>query len=128
MNIGSVANSSARLPPANAAAGGVSNADGFAALLNESSATPSPSTSASDDGLGSASTDPAQAFLNYMKETPAQQLEDQWLASHHLTRKQLEAMSPEQRHATEKQMAADIKQKLKEEAQKKLGTQVDLLA
>lgn len=129
MDIGSVANLSAQLPQANAAASGAANATSFASILNNGSAGLSPSAaSTTDDGLDSASTDPAQAFLNYMKETPAQRLEDAWLASHHLTRKQLEAMSPAQRQAIEKQMAADIKEKLKQEAQKKSGVSVDLLA
>lgn len=79
-------------------------------------------------GDPSDSSDPVQTFLNYMKETPAQQLEDAWLAGHHLTHKDLEKMSPEERAKIEKEMAADIKEKLKEQTEKKSGTTVDLQA
>jgi len=58
----------------------------------------------------------AQNFLKYMNETPAQKLEDAWLKAHHLTREQLAAMPPAQREAIEKQMAADLKEKLKQQA------------
>jgi hypothetical protein len=58
-----------------------------------------------------------QQFLNYMKETPAQQYEDSWLAAHHLTRQQLNAMPPKQREAIEKEMAADLKRKVEQQAQ-----------
>ena len=61
----------------------------------------------------------AQAFLAYMKETPAQQLEDQWLAAHHLTRKALDAMPAKQREAIMKEIEADIKRQLKQAAEKK---------
>jgi hypothetical protein len=72
-------------------------------------------------------TDPTQAFLNYMKETPAQQMEDAWLVSHHLTRKDLAAMSPDKREAIEKQMAEEIKQKVKQETEKKSAAKVNIL-
>jgi len=71
-----------------------------------------------------------QAFLKYMKETPAQKLEDAWLKAHHLTREQLAAMPPAQREAIEKQMAADLKEKLKQQAldnaNKKTGGNTDV--
>jgi hypothetical protein len=72
-------------------------------------------------------TDPTQTFLDYMKETPAQQMEDAWLASHHLTRKDLAAMSPDKRQAIEKQMAEEIKQKVKQETEKKSAAKVNIL-
>ena len=102
---------------------------GFQALLNTSGAPgQGASPSGSDDATASGSADPVQTFLNYMKETPAQKLEDAWLASHHLTHKDLEKMSPEERAKIEKEMAADIKEKLKEETEKKSGTTIDLQA
>ena len=62
-----------------------------------------------------------------MKETPAQKLEDQWLAAHHLTRKQFDAMPPKQREAILKEMQADIERQLKQQTEKKTGTKTDLL-
>jgi hypothetical protein len=68
-----------------------------------------------------------QAFLNYMKESPAQKLEDQWLAAHHLTRKELDAMPPKQREAILKQMEAEIKQQLKQQTEAKTRARTNLL-
>jgi hypothetical protein len=68
-----------------------------------------------------------QKFLNYMKETPAQKLEDQWLAAHHLTRKDLDAMPPKQREAILKQMEAEIKQQLKQQTEAKTRARTDLV-
>ena len=86
-------------------------------------ALPVPST---DTGLTAAE----QAFLKYQRETPAQKLEDAWLKAHHLTREQLAAMPPAQREAIEKQMAADLKEKLKQQAvdqaNKKAGGATDI--
>jgi hypothetical protein len=76
---------------------------------------------------GKAGDSAEQAFLDYMKETPAQKLEDQWLAAHHLTRKQLDAMPPKQREAILKEMQADIERQLKQQTEKKTGTKTDLL-
>ena len=58
-------------------------------------------------------------FLNYMKESPAQRMEDSWLAAHGLTRQSLNAMSPDQREAVLKQMAKDIKDQVTQAAQAK---------
>jgi hypothetical protein len=62
----------------------------------------------------------AQAFLDYMKETPAQRMEDAWLSAHHLTRQQLAEMSPAQRQAIMNQMEQDIQREIKEKAESKL--------
>ena len=81
--------------------------------------------SASSSGMASETAE--QKFLNYMKERPAQKLEDQWLAAHHLTRKELDAMPPKQREAILKQMAAEIKQQLKQQSEAKTRARTDLL-
>jgi hypothetical protein len=65
--------------------------------------------------------DPVQEFRNYMKETPAQRLEDSWLAAHHLTRQQYEAMSPQERQAIQQQMASELKEQVKQAALDKPG-------
>jgi hypothetical protein len=53
--------------------------------------TPTPPDASASSSDKSKNDQATQDFLDYMKETPAQRLEDAWLASHHLTRKQLEA-------------------------------------
>lgn len=58
-----------------------------------------------------------QNFMTYMKETPAQQMESSWLAAHHLTLQQLNAMPPAQRLAIEKQMEQDIKNEITKKVQ-----------
>jgi len=58
-------------------------------------------------------------FLDYMKESPAQRMEDSWLAAHGLTRQSLDAMPPDQREAVLKQMAKDIKDQVTQAAQAK---------
>lgn len=57
-----------------------------------------------------------QKFLDYMKETPAQRMEDSWLSGHHLTRAQLDAMPADQRTAILKQMADDIRDQAQKSA------------
>jgi len=58
-----------------------------------------------------------QNFLNYMKESPAEHMEDAWLSAHGLTRDDLKHMTPEKRNAIMKEMAEDIKNKLLQQAQ-----------
>jgi len=72
-------------------------------------------------------TDPVQEFRNYMKETPAQRLEDSWLAAHHLTRQQYEAMSPQEREGIQKQMATELKEQVKQAALAKPGRKGGIL-
>jgi hypothetical protein len=59
----------------------------------------------------------AQYFMNYMKETPAQQLEASWLAAHGLTQKEFDALPPAQKLAIEKQMEQDIKNEIAKKMQ-----------
>jgi hypothetical protein len=84
-----------------------------------------PTASGSDPA---SSSDPAQAFLDYMKKTPAQRMVKAWLAAHHLTQQQLDAMPPAQRTAIERQMAQDIQNETREKAKQKPGATVDLIA
>ncbi len=105
----------------------------YASSLRPGSATKSQQTQSASSGTSidptaSAGDTAKQIFLNYMKESPAERLEDAWLASHHLTRKDLEAMSPEKRQAIEKQMAQDIKNQIKQATDKKASASTDILA
>ncbi len=62
-----------------------------------------------------------QNFMDYMKETPAQQMEDAWLHAHGLTRQELAKMSPEKQAAIMRQMQQDIELQLKQKAEKAAG-------
>jgi hypothetical protein len=61
----------------------------------------------------------ADDFLAYMKESPAQRMEDSWLAAHGLSKEALAAMPPDKRAAVLKQMANDIKNQVTQAAQDK---------
>jgi hypothetical protein len=89
-------------------------------------AQPAPAQS-STQATGSTNDASAQAFLDYMKKPLAQKLEDAWLAKHNLTRKDLEAMTPEKRQAIEKQMADEIKAQTKQAMDNKLRGKTDIL-
>lgn len=91
------------------------------------SQTPTDSDAAQSAGSGSDS-DPSQYFLNYMKETPAQRMQDAWLAAHHLTREDLDAMPPDQRQAIEQQMANDIKNQVEKQAEQQRQSKTDIMA
>jgi hypothetical protein len=110
---------------------GKNSANGsFEAMLSSLQASTSSGSGASGSGSGSSSQQaPAgsnlndsavQAFLKYMKETPAQRFEDEWLAAHHLTEADLKAMSPEKREQIMKEMEQDIKQRIDSKVQQKL--------
>lgn len=58
-------------------------------------------------------------FLNYMKETPAQRMEDAWLKAHGLTKEKLAAMAPKDREAVMRQMEKEIEDSLKRQTQAK---------
>lgn len=76
------------------------------------SADSSASASASGDSGAT------KTFLDYMKKSVGERMRDAWLASHHLTEDQLKSMSASERDAIEKQMAADIKEEMKQKAVK----------
>lgn len=89
--------------------------------------TPSPSAPASPvKTRQAASAEAKQEFLAYMQKTPAQRMREAWLKSHNLTEEQLDAMPPEQRQAIEKQMADEIKEKLKQQAQNQQKSPIPL--
>lgn len=120
----------ASLSPLASSPGSGTSGDDFQSALDGASGASSNAAASAPSQSTSKGAQAAQNFLNYMKETPAQQMEDSWLAAHHLTEKDLAAMSPEKREAIEKQMAADIKRQLEQQAQNKknAGSQLDILA
>jgi hypothetical protein len=93
-------------------------ANGGGATAGAAAAAPaamSPTDSAFGAGASSGS-GALQWLTNYLKESPAKQYEDAWLAQHHLTEQQLNAMPPGAQAAIRKQMEDDIKKKLQEQA------------
>jgi hypothetical protein len=103
---------------------------GVLETLINNQAQPVQAAAAPDAGLATvpAGTDPAKVFLNYMKETPAQRIQDTWLANHHLTQQQLAAMPAAERQAIEKRMQAEIKEKITQDSANKLKSKVLLVA
>ena len=65
--------------------------------------------------------DAEQDFLNYMKQTPAQRMEDLWLRQHGLTREQFEALGPAEKQRLMNQMKHDIEEQIKQSTENKLS-------
>jgi len=74
----------------------------------------SSNASLSSSGGSSSDSSAVQDFLNFMKESPAQRMVDEWLKAHNLTEKELTAMPAAKRDAIEKQMAQDIENAVKQ--------------
>lgn len=62
---------------------------------------------------------PAEQFLEYMAKTPEQRWREAWLKQHNMTEKDFEALSPEKKQAIEAQMAQDLKEQIRQTAEKK---------
>lgn len=92
-----------------AKAGGAAAANAAAAPDPADASSPTSATDSASGGSGA-----LQFLTNYLKESPAKRMEDAWLAQHHLTEQQLQAMPPQQQAALRKQMADDIKKKLQD--------------
>ena len=60
----------------------------------------------------------ATEFLNYMKMTPAQQMEYTWLSQHGITKEKFDAMSPEDKQKLLAKMKQEIEDKIKHEAER----------
>ncbi len=87
-------------------------------------------------GVGSSSTysfaasdtkaDPQQWFLDYMKKTPLERMQQDWMNSHGITKEKWDKMTDDERKAVVDKMTAEIKEKMREEAAKKKG-KVDIV-
>jgi hypothetical protein len=71
--------------------------------------------------------DPAEWFLSYMKKPALERMQEDWMRQHGVTKEEWAKMTDEQRQALMDKMAAEIKEKMREEAAKKKGG-VDILA
>lgn len=91
-------------------------------LIKKTSGTAASSqTDAANTDSSSTESAPVKDFLDYMKKPPAQRMVDAWLKAHNLTEDDLKAMSPAQRDAIDKQMAADIKADMQKKMQSTTG-------
>lgn len=66
-------------------------------------------------------------FLDYMKKTPAQRMEENWLKSHGYDDAKLAAMTPDERAKVMKQMKTEIEETLKTQTEKK-AQHIDITA
>jgi hypothetical protein len=100
-------------------------------ISKKSSTTSAASTQSSGLSSSSDSSGESQAvkdFLDYMKKPVAERMRDTWLKAHGLTEKDLDAMPGDERDAIEKQMAADIKSQMQQQAQAKATKQTSSAA
>jgi hypothetical protein len=69
---------------------------------------------------------PEDNFLDYMKMSPGERMEESWLQAHHLSKEKLASMDPKERASIMKQMQDDIARQLKDQTKDK--AQIDILA
>jgi hypothetical protein len=65
-----------------------------------------------NDYLDGASGNGVQAFMDYMKETPAQQMFTSFLGSQHISQSQYDAMTPQQQEALMQKFEQQLKLKM----------------
>ena len=92
-------------------------------------------TKASGDNLSSfapsKANTPQEELLWFLKMSPAEKMQYQWLASHKISMQDLSSMSSEDRAALLKQMATELAERAKQNATAKetgQGQQVNILA
>jgi hypothetical protein len=74
---------------------------------------------------------PEATLMKFFKMSPAEKMQYTWLNAHKLTKEKLAAMSPDERAAIQKQMATELQQKARQDAEKKggqTGQSVNILA
>lgn len=96
--------------------GGVSWAAQTATRNQTRQILPDPAT-AGLEIKNSDSTDTSSQFLDFMKLTPEQQMQQAWLAQHGVSQAQFDAMSPADKQKLIDQMTAEIKQKVKDKVE-----------
>lgn len=96
------------------------------AALARQTASKKNSNQAEQANIGGNTTSTRDVFLNWMKKSPAERMEDIWLKAHGLSKEKLAAMDPKDREAVMKQMKEDIERQLKDETEAK--AKVDVLA
>jgi len=93
--------------------GSALSAGAFSPLTATSTPSSSSTSSASTDAMmasaptGDSSTD----LMRFLKMTPAQKMDYQWMSSHHITQQSLSSMSQTQRDALRDQMSSELQQR-----------------
>jgi hypothetical protein len=101
----------------------------FADAMTQTDSLTSDSSSALDAITKKIKAD-TQEFLDYMKKTPAQRMQETWFKQHGITKEQFDAMSPADQQKVLAQMKQDIEEKIKErqEAENRKHGVTDILA
>ncbi|MDE1153674.1 MAG: hypothetical protein PW788_14155 [Micavibrio sp.] len=66
-------------------------------------------------------------FLDYMKQTPAQRLQEAWLAQHNITQQQFDAMGADEKQKLIDQMKQEMQAKMQDRANSPDHKPVDIL-
>jgi len=88
---------------------------GIQSLLSDAPAQSTPTTqtgSSFNDYLDGAGGSGVQAFMDYMKETPAQQMFTSFLGSQHISQSEYDAMTPKQQEALMQKFEQQLKLKM----------------
>jgi hypothetical protein len=64
-------------------------------------------------GPPTAKSSAADEFMNYMKMTPAERMQANWLSSHGISKEKFEAMSPEEKQKLLAKMKHEIEEQIK---------------
>lgn len=72
--------------------------------------------------------DAAQEFMNYMKMTPAERMQESWLRQHGISKEEFDAMSVEEQQKIIAQMKQDIENDIKEKMRMAEHKPVNILA
>lgn len=87
-----------------------------------------PAAEAQDlSGAVSAGRSTASEFLSYMKKTPAEKVQEAWLARHGISKEEFAAMSPEEKEKLLAQMKHEIEEQMKKETAEKAQHTTDIL-
>jgi hypothetical protein len=88
----------------------------------ESASASAPSGARASSANAAGHDDEFQELVDfYFKESQAERMADIWLAEHHLTKKEFDALPPEKQAALRRQMQTDIANEIKRKAETKIA-------
>lgn len=79
-----------------------------------SAVTRNTDASVSTRSLGSQAASPAEQFRDFMNSTPAEKLQEAWLARHGISKEEFAAMEPAAKQALVEQMKKEIEEEMKQ--------------
>ncbi len=96
------------------------NTGAYASLTSAPSSTASVSSAASDPLMAIAPSGNNSAdLMKFLKMTPAQKMQYEWMSSHKITQQSLASMTQDQRNALQEQMSNDLRQKAQQATEAK---------